>query len=157
MAWQCPSCDAKNKPRAVECEACGTERPATATPKGQLPAACWFDGGRLDAQGYCPTGQGFPLGVRCPFFCPICQHRLEWSGACHACHGSMTASDSTTWSFPGARYEIYDEKGAPLSDGQHRVKVAEPNRRVCTAEENRVGFAEIRRLLAGAEIFRACP
>jgi hypothetical protein len=152
MAWACPSCDAKNKPRAVECENCGAERPLTATPKGQLPAACWFDGARLDAQGYCPTGQGFPLGIRCPFFCPICQHRLEWSGACNSCFGSKTASDQTTWTFPGARYETHDEDGKPIGDGQHRVKIAEPGRAACTPAENHAGFAEVRRILTGAMV-----
>lgn len=148
MAWACPSCDAKNKPRAVECEACGNERPLGATPKGQLPAGCWFDGGRLDAQGYCPTGQGFPIGLRCPFFCPICHQRLEWSGACHACHGSATASDQRTWTFPGARYETHEVAGTPIGDGQHWIKMAESGRRGCAAEENRAGFAEIQRVLA---------
>lgn len=147
MAWICPGCDAKNKPRAVECEHCGTERPAGATPKGQLPLVCWYDGGRLDAQGYCSTGEGFPVGVLCPFFCPICQHRLQWSGACHACHGSSTASDHTTWTFPGARHETHDVTGTPIGDGQHYVEMTARGRRGCTAEENRAGFADVQRIL----------
>ena len=149
MAWTCPSCDAKNKPRAVECENCGSERPTQATPKGQLPVRCWYDGGRLDAQGVCDQGQGFPLGAPCPFVCPLCRHHLEWSGVCFGCPGSETPSDRAPWSFPGARYETHDEDGKPVGDGQHRVKMAEAGGGRCTPEENRAGFAEVRRQLAG--------
>ena len=149
MAWVCPSCEAKNKPRAVECENCGTERPSAATPKGQLPAACWYDGGRLDAQGFCPAGRGFPVGIRCPFFCSVCGHRLDWSGACATCCGSRTASDRATGPF-GARYETHDAMGRPVGDGQHWVKAAEAASRACTPADNRAGFAEVQRILAGS-------
>ena len=152
MAWACPSCEAKNKPRAVECENCGSERPTTATPKGQLPVRCWFDGGRLDAQGFCSEGQGFPIGIRCPFVCPRCRQCLEWSGACSSCYGSVTPADRATWTCPGARYETHDDDGNPIGDGQHWVKVAEPGRRVCTPEENRMGFVAIRRALVGTPV-----
>lgn len=111
---------------------------------------CPFDGTQLDpGTGFCLSGNGYPEGVPCPFVCPICRHRLEWSGACYGCHGSETPSDRATWSFPGARYETHDEDAKPIGDGQHRVKIAEPGRRACTPAENAAGFAEVRRLLAG--------
>jgi len=118
--------------------------------------ACPYDGVQLDpATGFCLQGNGYPEGVLCPFVCPFCRHRLEWSGACYGCHGTATSADRATWSFPGARYETHDEDGKPLGDGQHRVKVAEPGRAACTPAENAAGFAEVRRLLAGTLIERS--
>jgi hypothetical protein len=112
------------------------------------PRACPFDGTQLDpATGFCLSGNGYPEGMLCPFVCPFCRRRLEWSGACYGCHGSEMPSERATWSFPGARYETHDEDGKPISDGQHRVKVAEPSHWACTPAENAAGFAEVQRLL----------
>ena len=135
MAWTCPGCEAKNKARAVECENCGIERPIRGTtPAGQFPASCWYDGGRLDAQGYCPQREGFPVGVRCSFFCPLCRQRLEWSGACSHCQGTNTRLED--WTFPGDRYETHDEFGKPIGDGQHWVLIAKGLRPACSPQTN---------------------
>ena len=48
-------------------------------PKG---AKCRRCGGELGDDGFCRKANGFPYGTACPFSCPTCGGRLEWSGAC---------------------------------------------------------------------------
>ena len=137
--WKCATCRAINAVAAVTCEHCGTAKPARRSV--ELPAApgrCSYDGAQLDpATWFCLQGNGYPLGCLCPFVCPLCRQRLEWSGACFGCHGSATPADRQTWTFPGARYETHDDHGQPLGDGQHWRKVLEANRAALPPDDNR--------------------
>jgi hypothetical protein len=74
----------------------------------------------------------------CPFACPMCRKPLEWSGACYACHGTITGQRED-WSFPGDRYEL--ERG-------HWVKVAAGPRPACSRVENRAGAGDLVRIFA---------
>lgn len=102
---------------------------------------CPHDGAALSTtkgrQGYCETGDGFPLmrwfwhpearqgkgaweaqGWKCPFVCPHCTSDLEWDGCCLACGPRAGA--------PGDRYKrqrnhLVYERGpeAPMTQDQH--------------------------------------
>lgn len=143
MGWQC-GCGTDNGQRAKVCRDCGGERPR----KERAALTCPYDGSVLGVQGICPSGNGYPMGVPCPFICPRCRHPLDWSGACQGCYGSATPQDRATWTFPGARFETHDEHGQPLGDGQHWVKTDEPDRPAMTPQESGVKAKELARLLA---------
>lgn len=153
--WVCQECENVNTRKA--CAKCDAPRPAwpVLVPSGPLEfplrglvRLCPFDGGTLDAQGYCPTGQGFPVTCRCPFVCQTCRRGLEWSGACFGCHGSRTPADRRTWTFPGDRYETHDDTGRPIGDGQHWVCQVRSPRPACPPEQNEAEAAMLARVLA---------
>lgn len=143
MPRECPECGKSLK--RGKCPECGWK-------EGQSYTAtrCWFDGGALDTSkgGFCGQGNGWPVGLPCPFVCPLCRQRLDWSGACQGCYGSATPGDLATWTFPGARHETHDENGQPIGDGQHWVKTDEPGRPAMTLEESSEKAEELGRLLA---------
>jgi hypothetical protein len=120
----------------------GLPEPATASP---ITRRCPHDGAELEASGFCARGGGFPLGQPCRFACPICGGALDWSGGCDRCHGAASGHRED-WSFPGDRYDCYDDKGKPIGDGVHWVKTDGP-RRACSPEENRENAALLRRTL----------
>ena len=119
--WTC-ACGVVNPKVRRKCEHCGEFRPATDTPRGQLPSRCWYDGGELDALGFCMRGQGFPVDLKCPFVCPFCRSPLSWSGGCDACKGTPTPKLHDTWTIPGTRYETHADDGKPIGDGCHWIK-----------------------------------
>jgi hypothetical protein len=102
------------------------------------PRRCAADGTVLHAggqrDGWCSTARAFAVAYQvaingaegqrviqgatpCPYWCPECRGRLEWSGACHRCHGTRTPDDKTSWTFPGDRFE-------PDEAGEHYLPVA---------------------------------
>lgn len=112
--WECPDCHTLNANPSKSCEICGTPRlKARALASSRI---CWADGGRRREDGFCEVGQGYPVGMVCPFACPVCRQRLAWDGGCPACHGSATG-DREGWTFPGDRYEtershwVFEAKG----------------------------------------------
>jgi hypothetical protein len=126
------------------CERCGWTAPHGPAPErgGRL---CPADHAVLERDGFCPTGRGYPLGMPCPFACPICRGMLDWSGGCESCHGTST-SGRESWTFPGDRYDCYDDNGQPIGDGRHWVKTDGP-RAACRPEENLMHAQEIQRIL----------
>jgi hypothetical protein len=47
---------------------------------------CPLDGSTLHTNGFCPTGNGFPITTpHCPDVCPACRRHLRWDGDCDAC------------------------------------------------------------------------
>lgn len=122
--------------------------------------ACPYDGVVLHASGLCPEGQGYPLGTPCPFACTICRKPLEWSGACHACRGREHVGDPEC--FPGDRWELYDDAGKPIGDGQHWTLVERgPIGAVSRAQSQEItralrGFTA-RELTSIAEVFDRFP
>lgn len=143
--WACRKCGAINLDAQADCEGCGRARSAAHEP--QMRTFCPYDGGHLGDFGMCEKGKGFPLGTMCPFSCPLCRHPLEWDGRCEQCHGSYTTGDRAQWTFPGDRYDLYDDQGQPIGDGRHWVKTDGP-RKACTPDENKVAALHIRRILA---------
>lgn len=109
MTWICDGCDVTNKARAAVCEHCGESRPKSpqTAPAGQR--LCPLDGSQLRADGWCPTGDGFPLPLaHPPDACPHCRAFLRWDGDCGQC---QPAGEK-----PGHRYD-YDpyKPGVPTS------------------------------------------
>jgi len=95
---------------------------ATTTPSGRSPRTrCPYDGAELDTRELCPEGLGYPYGTPCPFVCPVCRKALEWSGACHTCHGQEQRGDPRC--MPGDRYDLFADTGKPIGDGQHWTRV----------------------------------
>ncbi len=143
------TCECGNVNTRKTCIGCGTKRPESSgsSPAPGRPRPCWYDGTALDAQGFCSRGGGFPFGLSYPWSCPICRRTLEWDGACLSCHGSTTPADRRTWSFPGDRYERWDDQGRPIGDGQHWVKVLVAPRAACTPEVNQAESAMLARVL----------
>jgi hypothetical protein len=96
--WTCPAppCRARNRDLDDACEVCGTARPEPV--RGRV-ALCPHDGTPLMANGWCPSGEGFPMMRPCPFVCDVCRSVLTWAGTCNHCDRYA----------PGDRYE-YDEK-----------------------------------------------
>lgn len=136
--WKCVGCHARNEPDRDVCEGCGMARPSRAVPSpAKEPRRCWIDGGIREPDGFCQTGQGYPLGMRCPFVCPVCRYSLSWEGACFACFGTTMGRRREDWAFPGARYEL---------EAQHWRKTDEAGRVACSVEENRAQLALLRLL-----------
>jgi hypothetical protein len=106
---------------------------------------CRHDHAELDGDGFCPAGNGYPLGKRCPFVCPLCRLPLEWDGRCEHCHGCLTG-ERLDWTFPGDSYDCYDDHGKPIGDGVHWVKTDGP-RTACTPTENAENAAMVQRIL----------
>lgn len=102
--WYCPPpCRSSNRPQDEHCESCGRERPSdvpAARSREPEPALCPFDGTPLHADGWCPTGEGYPITRSCPFVCDVCRQPLTWAGTCNTCIAYA----------PGNRYE-YTDKG----------------------------------------------
>lgn len=94
---------------------------ATLPTTRQPLSRCPYDGAELDTREFCPEGMGYPNSVPCPFACPICRKPLEWSGACHTCHGRESHGDPRC--MPGDRYDLFDDVGKPIGDGQHWTKI----------------------------------
>lgn len=86
---------------------------------------CPADHTTLRGDGWCATGQGYPLEWPCPFACPMCRGPLSWDGGCERCHG-CTTGERVDWTFPGDRYDTHDDDGQPLGDGRHWVKIDGP-------------------------------
>jgi hypothetical protein len=114
-SWRC-QCGSILPARTASCPECGTVRPA-ATP-GPPVRHCRFDGGELDALGFCARGNGFPWPMKCPFVCPHCRGPLSWNGGCDRCRGSDTPEDRETWTFTGDYYEPVGDQADP-SYGHH--------------------------------------
>ena len=113
-SWRC-QCGAVLLPRSSVCSECGTVKPvATTTPARRCP----FDGGELDALGFCARGNGFPWPLKCPFVCPHCRGPLAWNGGCDRCRGSDTPEERDTWTFTGDYYEPVGDPADP-SYGHH--------------------------------------
>ena len=122
--WRC-KCGVSNHPAVTACEGCGDGRPVRRPPEaeapaGGMPTVCALDGAPLDASGWCREGGGWPLTLRCPFFCPVCRARLGWDGGCLRCFGTVTPADRETWQFPGDEYQL-DEAT------RHYVRVGGPS------------------------------
>lgn len=141
----CPRCGSPLRDVSL-CEQCGwtSHLPATTTPTPR--EFCPYDGARLGRLGVCTKTGGFPVGLTCPFACPLCRRELEWDGRCAHCHGNYTGVDREGWTFPGDRYELYDDKGHRIGDGRHWIKVDGP-RAACSREENLANMQELRRVL----------
>ena len=128
--WIC-ACGASNKAPDNVCETCGEIRPAVALEAGSKgQPECYIDGEMLQGDGFCVRGGGYPLNLVCHFACPYCRGPLGWDGGCGRCFGSLTSTDRRTWTFPGDRYELDDERGQPRGDGKHWVLVAKGPRPV---------------------------
>jgi len=140
--WPC-DCGAENRSKSRECHSCGSPKPGKrsgppGTPEApKIPKVCQYDKATLQADGFCPRGEGYVLTLACPFSCPICRRPLAWDGGCEACKGCVTGQRED-WTFPGDRYEI--------EAGHWRLKAKGP-RPACTVAENAAGFAAIRELL----------
>lgn len=119
-------------------------------PTGALTTCPFHPGQRLEPDGFCPPGQGYPLGVLRQESCPYCRGALEWDGGCLRCHGCGTG-ERGDWSFPGARYDRYDDHGQPIGDGQHWV-LTDPtrDRPVSSRSDADTRLAAIQRILAAA-------
>jgi hypothetical protein len=78
------------------------------------------------ANGWCPTGEGFPLARSCPFVCDRCRAPLTWQGTCLTC---PDPTGNTVGYAPGDRYD-YDEKNP------HWRLVEKGPFTLCTPEEN---------------------
>jgi len=143
----CPRCGSPLGDVSL-CEKCGwvSTVPATATTAAPREF-CPYDGARLGRLGVCEKTGGFPLGLACPFACPLCRQSLEWDGRCEHCHGNYARVDREGWTFPGDRYELYDDKGEPIGDGRHWIKIDGP-RPACSREENIANMRELRLVLA---------
>lgn len=141
--WTCANCHVLNPSHATACEACGRDREAAAQPsKGKTPAICPADGARLQADGWCPQGNGYLAHMACPFACPICRQLLSWDGGCEHCHG-CTTGEREDWTFPGDRYEL---------DAGHWQKILAGPRRACTREENAAGARTLAAILGAAVV-----
>lgn len=132
--WTC-SCGQKNTDRVETCE-CGAERPtrAESAPR-RTRCSC---GAELMASGLCSETGGYPLGMTCPFACPMCRQSLSWEGACFSCHGTSTGRRED-WTMPGDRYE-------PVEGHWQRI-LAGP-RRACTVAENKAASALLNAVMA---------
>ena len=147
MADECPDCEIKLEKGT--CPQCGWRKALlggmqSSAPAAKVPAHCPADGGRLQADGWCETGQGYFEHMSCPFPCPICRQPLSWNGGCDTCKG-CTSGNREDWTFPGERYEF---------EGAHWRRVAglEAGRRACTVEENMAGARAVRDILARAAV-----
>jgi hypothetical protein len=132
---ECPDCERSF--RGPACPRCQWVAPAPAPRPARL---CPVDGARLQADGFCPTGHGWPQGTPCPFACPLCRHPLGWDGGCLACFGCTTCRRED-WTFPGHRYEL---------EAHHwrRDDSLPPGRPACTPAETAAGLAQVRAILA---------
>lgn len=122
--WAC-RCGKKRNARNY-CAECGLEKPGPELPAPVHVArpVCRACHAPLLASGLCSATGGYPVGMKCPFACPVCRGPLEWHGGCYACHGAMTKADP--WRFPGDRYDCFDEYGQPLGGGLHWIRTAGP-------------------------------
>lgn len=120
-----------------------TRIPARQSPIPTGTEACLQCGTPLQSDGFCYQGNGYPylrrqrvqlvdqawevrtLVFPCPFACPVCRHPLEWDGRCEACHGCTTA-DRADWTFPGDRYDRWDDAGRSVGDASHWVRTDGP-------------------------------
>lgn len=102
--------------------------------------------GPQGSRAWCPEGNAFSTMAPCPFACPICRQPLDWSGGCKSCHGTYSGG-RRQWTFPGDRYDRFDDEGKPISDGMHWHKVDGP-RPACTPEENIENMKTLRLVLA---------
>lgn len=116
----------------------------TATTREPL-MVCPYDGAVLRTDRVCPKGGGYPLGEPCPFVCPICRQPLGWHGGCFRCFGSRNGRDG--WTFPGDKYELYDDTGQPITDGHHWVRVLKGPQRACSPEDNVDALNAVRRIM----------
>lgn len=137
------------------------------------PGRCPHDGAILDTSGVCHLGGGYGylayrevllddnktdvrlLARPCPFACPICREFLEWDGRCEKCHG-CTSGSRDDWTFPGDRYDLFDDEGKPLPDGtkaggQHWIKTGGP-RKAVSASANAENLRLLQRVLANAPL-----
>lgn len=152
MLWTC-ECTAVNAETHRTCEYCGADRPATLARRAptalvvppplevQRLTRCPHDGERLQPNGFCELGQGFPHAMACPFQCPLCWAKLDWSGGCHECHGTKTGRREE-WCFLGDGYYTHEVDGKPIGDGQHWVKQQGPR----PAVGAKVNVAQMRKL-----------
>ncbi len=137
---ECPDCERGFIGDA--CPRCGWKAPASGKPASKMPSVCPADGARLQADGWCPTGNGYLAHMSCPFVCPICRQPLSWDGGCEHCHGCTTGARED-WTFPGDRYEL---------EAGHWRKILAGPRRACTQEENAAGARTLGVLLAAAPV-----
>lgn len=110
---------------------------------------CPYDGAPLMASGMCQDTGGYPYGTPCPFVCVVCRATLEWDGGCRKCRGVQHRGDPIV--FPGDRYDLFDDNGKPLGDGQHWMRTEQGPRKAVTYEQD----AEARQLMrqfAGREM-----
>lgn len=133
-AWTC-RCGRRNsrdQDTCVDCEAARPEQLVQPAAAAHVSRRCPVDGGSLGAMSWCERGQGYPVGMNCPFACPLCRHALTWDGRCFACHGTATG-EREAWAIPGDQYELA---------GGHWRKV-EGSRECLPPEENRRRLAEL--------------
>lgn len=110
----------------------------------------YHEGVSLAADGYCPVAGGYPLGVLRAESCPYCRAALEWDGGCLRCHGCGTG-ERRDWTFPGSRFDRFDDQGQPIGDGQHWVLTdATTDRAAVSPEDASTRMAAIQRILAGS-------
>ena len=112
-AWTCP-CGTENRAKATSCTECGSSHQGhTATGGGRCHVHAWAS---VEPSGFCPVGQGYVLGAKCPFPCPHCGLVLSWDGGCVACHGAPH-QPRTSWCFPGDRYELLKDHWVKTQEG----------------------------------------
>jgi len=159
IPWLC-RCTKKNAGRAQFCPACGERRPELSSPgqpaQRKRGTVCPYDGAVLRDDGFCPDGDGYPYGLPCPFVCPVCRQRLEWAGGCRACHGALHGSREE-WKFPGDRYDLFDDAGQPLGDGQHWRLVRPGPAPAISVEENKEVLTIVQRMLARGQLGQPLP
>ncbi|MEK7766071.1 MAG: hypothetical protein AAB368_07510, partial [bacterium] len=115
-----------------------------------------YDRSALAQDGRCLIADGYPQAVRCPFACPQCRGQLEWHGGCYRCHGIGLGAPGVPW-FQGDRYDLFDDTGRPIGDGQHWILVERGPRQACSPEENREAVIILHRVLARLELERPLP
>lgn len=156
VLWDCPACHVSNSPQAKMCEGCGEARSfavmvlgTTAVATITTPTPCPIDGGPLimsgALKGFCVRMGGFPFTLACPFSCPLCRGKLDWTGGCQSCHGTTTGKRED-WTFPGDGYYTNDVNGDPHTDGQHYVKEQE-TRPAASQKINAENARELARIL----------
>ena len=103
--------------------------------------------GPAGSAAWCPVEERYSTLAACPFVCPLCRHPLDWAGECNACHGSTTG-ERDSWTFPGDRYDRFDDQGEPLGDGLHWYLTKAGPRRAVSAATNVANMQLLRELIA---------
>lgn len=121
--WVC-TCGARNRSEWAKCVGCQRARPEDReAPVNAKPSECVVCQVALDARGYCPLGDGYPLVATCPDVCPRCRIPLSWAGLCRSC--SRTGGEA-----PGHRYELHENGHWKLvSRGPSKLLTVEQNQR----------------------------